>query len=49
MLHDTVISTWQDKRKEKKKPHADSRLGGGETAQGGLWIPKEISYPAGKR
>jgi hypothetical protein len=33
----------------KEKARRRLKIGGGETAQGGLWISKEISYPAGKQ
>jgi hypothetical protein len=33
----------------KEKAPRRLKIGGGETVQGELWIPKEISYPARKR
>jgi hypothetical protein len=33
----------------KEKAPRRLKIGGGETAQGRVWIPKEISYPVPKR
>jgi hypothetical protein len=46
MLGDTVISISPDKKKRKIPAQTQN---GEETAQGRVWIPKEISYPDRRR